>query len=308
MSRRRSTLEPKLQNPVNVNRIQQSQDAGSERGGFFDDTTSGGFPRPTPRPDNLSVRETPVPRDNPLGPNTNIANSSDEPRTFPKPKRAPINFAANSPIDKIRRDLADLTNFSPTSSDVPTGGGVFRPATPTAYGTGADSWNKFIANTNLQDIVEDRVPTQIANGNTVFGQFATKNADFYQHAVVHRNPASAESTLNFINKIRGDKNTGYHAVVENGRVFLAAPPGVRVNGTGKATVPGQGNRNTFHMALIDNSPQTLKAAERFSQQVLVNQFGIQPNNFSAHGTASNRQNSEGVAEVATIKSNLTPPQ
>jgi hypothetical protein len=133
---------------------------------------------------------------------------------------------------------------------------------------------------------------------------ATANAEPFKHVVVHdTGSGSFTGARGYVNKLDPGRGfaPGYHAIVNEGKVYLVAPPNVRTNGTGKPTLPGQSNANSFHIAAQDNSPETKAAIERFTKEVLVGKIGVNPKNISGYGAASNRRNSEGMETAAAAR-------
>ena len=158
----------------------------------------------------------------------------------------------------------------------------------------------------LTPTVLDISEQQISNGNNVFGQDATKYKQPYKFIIVHDTYTdNLKGEINYINKKKGDKNTGYHAVVGGGKVYIVAPPGVRVNGTKLPTVSGQKNANSFHIAFVDKSQKSVQAAADFVKQ-FASKFNIPLTNISNHGSAENRPNVEGVEATKKLLEALGP--
>ena len=164
-----------------------------------------------------------------------------------------------------------------------------------------DTWKDWLGEQG--SYVQDVTRQQLAAGNNQFGEYATANAEPFKHVVVHNTGSGSFTGAQvYVNKLDPGRGfaPGYHAIVNEGKVYLVAPPNVRTNGTGEPTLPGQSNANSFHIAAQDNSPETKAAIERFTKEVMVGKLGINPKNISGHGAASNRRNSEGMgaAEAA----------
>jgi hypothetical protein len=158
----------------------------------------------------------------------------------------------------------------------------------------------------LTPTVLDISEQQISNGNNVFGQIATKNKQPYKFIIVHDTYTdNLKGEINYINKKKGEENTGYHAVVGDGKVYIVAPPGVRVNGTLLPTVSGQKNANSFHIAFVDKSQKSVQAAADFVKQ-FASKFNIPLTNISNHGSAENRPNVEGVEATKKLLEALGP--